>query len=100
MADRDAEYAVVAEAGDHGPPTVVTLNVAGARLVVGGGTTFLPRVREDALSPTGEQAGCAVQYALASMAAQQTQTEAQRRPDGRGGRRAGPERRAAEVGPI
>ncbi|MBB5982694.1 hypothetical protein [Kribbella solani] len=77
MADRDAEYAVVAEAGDHGPLTVVTLNVAGARLVVGGGTTFLPRVREDALSPTGG--------------------EARRRPDGpdgRGGRRAGPARSA------
>ncbi|GAA1595131.1 hypothetical protein GCM10009804_59720 [Kribbella hippodromi] len=74
LAHRDADYAVVVEAGDDGPMTVVTLHEAGARfIVVGGGTTFRPAgPLADPSQPTAEQAGFAAQYAVATMAAQDT----------------------------
>ncbi|GAA3141288.1 hypothetical protein JOF29_000533 [Kribbella aluminosa] len=78
LAHPDAEYAVVAEAGDDGPVTVVTFQRDKDDLVVvGGGTTFPSApagVLADASLPSGEQAGYAVQYALASIAAQETLT--------------------------
>ncbi|MDX2968692.1 hypothetical protein [Kribbella solani] len=92
LAHEEAEYAVVAEDGGNGPLTVVTLTVAGDRLVVvGGGTTFLPRVPEGATLPIGEQAGCAVRYALATLAVQQSQAVENRVPAGSWyGQQAGP----------
>jgi hypothetical protein len=78
LAHPDAEYAVVAEAGDNGPMTVVTFQRNEDDLVVlGGGTTFPSApagVLADASLPSGQQAGYAAQYALATIAAQETLT--------------------------
>ncbi|MFF0339959.1 hypothetical protein [Kribbella sp. NPDC004875] len=74
LAHQDAEYALVAEVGDDGPMTVVTFRRDNDDLVVvGGGTTFPPAaVLGDVSLPSGEQAGYATQYALASIAARET----------------------------
>ncbi|NIK56263.1 hypothetical protein [Kribbella shirazensis] len=76
LAHPGAEYALVAEAGDDGPVTIVTFRREMDDLVVvGGGTTFPSApagVLADASLPSGRQAGCAAQYALASIAAQET----------------------------
>ncbi|GAA2798010.1 hypothetical protein [Kribbella solani] len=71
LAHPRAEYAVVAETGE-GPLTVVSFEYPTAKLVVvGGGTTFpVPGALADSSLPSGEQAACAVQYVLATVAAE------------------------------
>ncbi|MEU4190748.1 hypothetical protein AB0E69_02525 [Kribbella sp. NPDC026611] len=98
LAHFEAEDAVVVEAGDDGPVTVVTFRRTDDGLVVvGGGTTFpsAPSGELGAASlPSGEEAGWAAQYALASIAVQETRTlshevppDTWHGPRSRGGRR-------------
>ncbi|GAA1595142.1 hypothetical protein GCM10009804_59730 [Kribbella hippodromi] len=93
LADAEAEHAQLVEAGENGPVTVVSFRRKdGELVVVGGGSTFPPTpvagpvavsgpsaftalpvgARADAPVPSGEEAGYVAQYALASIAAQET----------------------------